>query len=161
MFELGTFIFSILCFLLMFWIVSRFGFKPIAKMLEQRRVHVETQIADAERGRIEAERILAEQQQLLEQARTDAKNLLEAARVRADEQARTIIQEAQAESERVLAEGRALIERERAEALNEVLKKVTGLTVELTTKLLHNHVNAQVQEEMLSEAEKRLGELVC
>lgn len=161
MFELGTFIFSILCFLLMFWIVSRFGFKPIAKMLEQRRVHVETQIADAERGRIEAERILAEQQQLLEQARSDAKNLLEAARVRADEQARTIIQEAQAESERVLAEGRALIERERAEALNEVLKKVTGLTVELTTKLLHNHVNAQVQEEMLSEAEKRLGELVC
>lgn len=148
-------------FLVMFWIVSRFGFKPIAKMLEQRRVHVETQIQEAERGRAEAESILAEQQRLLEQARNDAKNLLEAARVRADEQGRQLIQEAQAEAERILADGRALIERERAEALNEVLTKVAGLTVELTTKLLQNHVTSQVQEEMLSEAEKRLGELVC
>lgn len=161
MFELGTFIFSIVAFLLMFWIVSAVGFKPIAKMLEQRRVHVTSQIEEAEKSREEAERILAEQQRVLEESRKEAKAILEAARVRAEEQARTILQEAQAESARILEDGRALIERERAEAMNEVLSRVANLTVELTTKLLAEHVTAQVQEEMLAKAEKRLGELVC
>lgn len=161
MFEIGTFIFSIIMFVVMFLIVWSVGFKPVAKMLEKRRVHVTTQIDEAERGRAEAERILAEQIRVLEESRTEAKAIMEAARVRAEEQARSIIEEAQAESARELAEGRSLIERERAEAMNEVLTKVANLTVELTTKLLAEHVTAQVQANMLAKAEQRLGELVC
>jgi len=148
-------------FVVMFLIVWSVGFKPVAKMLEKRRVHVTTQIDEAERGRAEAERILAEQIRVLEESRTEAKAIMEAARVRAEEQARSMIEEAQAESARELAEGRSLIERERAEAMNEVLTKVANLTVELTTKLLAEHVTAQVQADMLAKAEQRLGELVC
>lgn len=160
MFEVGTFIMSIIMFLLMFWLVSYFGFKPIANMLEKRRNHVTTQIEEAERGRSEAQEILEEQRRLLEEAKNDARAIVEAARARADEQAQQFIKEAQAESERVLAEGRQLIERERTEALNEVLTKVSNLTVELTTKLLRDHVTDTIQQEMLKEAEQRLGELV-
>lgn len=160
MFEVGTFIFSIIMFLIMFWLVSRFGFKPIQKMLEQRRLHIETQIQEAESGRMEANRILAEQHRLLEDARKEAKNLLDVARARTEEQARKMMQDAQAEAERVLAEGRNLIERERAEAMNEVMTKVANLTVELTTKLLEGHVTAEVNQTLLSEAEQRVGELV-
>jgi F-type H+-transporting ATPase subunit b len=160
-FELGTFVLSIVSFLIVFWIISRVGFKPLGKMLQDRRLYIETQITDAEQGRKEAEGILADQRQLLEQSRQEAKTLLDAARVRADEQAREMIREAQAEAARVLEENRAAIERERTEALNETLTKVAALTVELTTKLLHNHVSEPVHAEMLTEAEKRLGELVC
>lgn len=161
MFELGTFLLSIISFLIVFWIISKVGFKPLAKMLEQRRIHIETQISEAEQGRMQAEKILAEQRQLLEQARHDAKEMMDAARMRADEQARAMIREAQAEAARILEENRAQIERERNEALQAVLDKVAGLSVELTTKLLHNHVSSAVHEEMLAEAEKKLGELVC
>jgi F-type H+-transporting ATPase subunit b len=158
--EPGTLIVSLLAFLITFWIISKVAFKPLASMMEQRRVHIEGQIRDAEEGRAQAERILAEQRQLLDQARHDAKDIMDVARVRAEEQAQGIVQQAQGEAQRLLAEGRSLIERERAEALNGVLEKVAGLTVELTTKLLHNHVSAPVHEEMLGEAQKHLGELV-
>jgi len=159
--QVGTMIVSVVAFLIMFLIIQRFGFKPLGRMLEQRRIHIETEINEAEQGRAQAERLLAEQRQLLEQARNEAKQLLDAARSRADEQARELVQEAQTESARILAEGRQLIERERAEALNEVYTKVAALTVELTTKLLRNHVSQSVHDEMVAEAEKRLGELVC
>ena len=161
MFELGTFVLSIVSFLIVFWIIARFGFRPFAKVLQERRVYIESQINDSETARAEAEKILTEQRQLLEKARQDAKNLLDSARARSDEQAREIIREAQTESARILEEGRALIERERAEALNGVMEQVAALTVELTTKLLRGHVSPAVHEEMLAEAEKRLGELVC
>ncbi|MBX6352106.1 MAG: F0F1 ATP synthase subunit B [Thermoflavifilum sp.] len=161
LFELGTFVVSIITFLILFWLIKHFGFEPLAKMLEQRRVHIETQISEAEKSRAEAEALLAEQRRLLEEARQEAKRLLESAQARADEQARQIVAEAQAEAQRILEEGRQVIERERAEALSAVLDRVSQLTVELAAQLLREHVTPQVHEEMLQEAEKRLGELVC
>jgi len=161
LFEIGTFVFSIVMFLIMFWIVSRFGFKPIAKMLENRRAHVETQITEAEESRAQAERLLNERAQLLEEARQEARYIIESARSRADEQGRQLLVQAQAEAARMLEDNRKQIERERQEALNSVLGTVSDLTVELTTKLLHDHVSAEVHKEMLAEAEKKLGELVC
>jgi F-type H+-transporting ATPase subunit b len=161
LFEFGTFVFSIVMFVIMFWIVSRFGFKPIANMLRQRRQHVEAQINEAEESRAQAERLQNEQQQMLEEARQEAKYLVESARSRADEQGRELIAQAQEEAARLLDENRKQIEQERQEALNSVLDKVSGLTVELTTKLLRDHVTEAVHKDMLAEAEKRLGELVC
>jgi F-type H+-transporting ATPase subunit b len=158
--EPGTLIVSLLAFLITFWIISKVAFKPLANMMEQRRLHIEGQIHAAEEGRTQAEQILAEQRQLLDQSRRDAKEIMEVARVRADEQAQEIVHQAQAEAKRLLDEGRSLIERERAEAMNGVLEKVAALTVELTTKLLRNHVSQPVHEEMLGEAQKHLGELV-
>ncbi|MFB5191024.1 F0F1 ATP synthase subunit B [Alicyclobacillus fastidiosus] len=160
-FQLGTFIFSIVCFLIVFFIIQRFAFKPLANMLEQRRKHVESQITDAEHSREEAAKLLSEQKRLLDEARKEAKNILDAARVRADEQAREIIQKAEDEVSRILEENRAAIARERDEAIAAVTQRVALLTVELTSKLLHEHVTAEVHNEMVAEAEKRLGELVC
>ncbi len=160
-FEPGTLIVSLLGFVLMFLIIKRVAFKPLASMMEQRRTYIERQITEAEGNRNQAEGILAEQRALLEKARGDAQELLDASRVRAENQAKSIIQDAQAEAQRQLDEARKLIERERAEATSEILSQVSAITVELTTKLLRNHVSPVVHEEMLTEAEKRLGELVC
>ncbi|WDL95202.1 F0F1 ATP synthase subunit B [Alicyclobacillus sp. ALC3] len=160
-FEVGTFVVSIITFLILFWLIQRFGFKPLANVMEQRRLHVEKQISDAEEQRTESEKLLHEQRTLLEQARKDAKQLLDAARTRSDEQAREIIAEAQAEAQRLLNEARQMIDRERTEALNAALEKVAGITVELADKLLRGHVTEPVHVEMLAEAEKQLGELVC
>lgn len=161
MFQIGTLIVSLIAFLILFWFIKVFGFGPLAKMLEQRRQHIEQQIHDAEEGRAQAQRLLAEHQKMLDEARREAKDLVESARARADEQARQIVAQAQSEASRLLEENRTLIDRERQEALNAVMDKVSALTVELTTKLLHNHVSETAHEEMLKEAEKKLGELVC
>lgn len=160
-FQVGTFIFSIISFLIVFFFIQRFAFKPLANMMEQRRKHVESQIIDAEKSREEAASLLAEQRKLLEEARKEAKSVLDVARVRADEQAREILQKAEEEAARILEENRAAIIRERDDALAAVTNRVAELSVELTTKLLHNHVSPEVHKEMVDEAEKRLGELVC
>lgn len=161
MFQIGTLVVSLIAFLILFWLIKVYGFEPLAKMLEKRRQHIEQQITEAEEGRAQAERLLAEHRQMLDEARHEAKAMVDSARGRADEQARQIVAEAQAEAARLLEENRSLISRERQEALNGVLEQVSALTVELTTKLLQGHVTEAVHEEMLKEAEKKLGELVC
>ncbi|WP_273367409.1 F0F1 ATP synthase subunit B [Alicyclobacillus herbarius] len=160
-FELGTMIVTLLAFLIMLAIVIRFGFKPLSNMMEQRRQYIERQIREAEEGRAQAERLLAEHRELVEQARQESKQMVDAARARAEEQARQIVAAAEAEAARLLEENRKLIDRERQEALDSVLNQVAGLTVELTARLLRERVTPEVHQKMLKEAEKRLGELVC
>ncbi|MCY0869824.1 MAG: F0F1 ATP synthase subunit B [Firmicutes bacterium] len=160
-FQFGTFLFSIITFLILFWIIAKVGFKPLARMFEQRRLYVETQLGEAEANRAQAEQFLAEQREALEHARKQALDTMEAARKRADEQAREIVAAAQAEATRLLEENRRMIARERDEAMAEVLGRVSDLTVQISEKLLRKHVTQAVHDEMVKEAEKQLGELVC
>lgn len=159
--EPGTLIFSLLGFLIIYWIIWKVAYKPLSKMMEQRRTYIEDQITSAEASSTEAQKLIEEQRALLEQARSDVREMLDSARTRADEQARDIIGKAQEEANRLLEEGRQLIERERKEAAQEVLTQVADLTVQLTTKLLRNHVTEEAQAAIVKEAERELGELVC
>ncbi len=161
MFEFGTFIVSIVTFLILFWIIKTYGFAPLARMLEQRRQLIEGQITEAEQNRLQAEKYLNEQHILLDEARKQAKEIVDAARARADEQAREIVVAAEEEASRHLESNRQLIERERAEAMNQVMSSVSSLTVDLSEKLLHRHADETAHNEMVQEAEKMLGDLAC
>ncbi len=160
MFELGTFIVSIVGFLIVFWIIFHYGYKPFANILEKRREYVEAQITDAEARKVQADSVLAENQKLLEDARRQSKEILENARLRADEHMRSVIEAAEKESRRLLEEAREQIERERKETLDTVLQTASALTVQVAEKLLMNHVTEPVHAELEKEAEERLGELV-
>ena len=160
MFELGTFIVSIVGFLIVFWIIFHFGYKPFATILEKRREYVESQITDAEQRKVQADAVLAENQKLLEDARRQSKEIQENARLRADEQMRSVLEAAEKESRRLLEEAREQIERERKETLDTVLQTASALTVQVAEKLLMNHVTEPVHAELEKEAEERLGELV-
>ena len=160
MFELGTFIVSIVGFLIVFCIIFHFGYKPFANILEKRREYVESQITDAEQRKVQADAVLAENQKLLEDARRQSKEILENARLRADEQMRSVLEAAEKESRRLLEEAREQIERERKETLDTVLQTASALTVQVAEKLLMNHVTEPVHAELEKEAEERLGELV-
>lgn len=161
MFEFGTFVVSIITFLILFLIIRRFGFDPFNNILEKRRQFVIDQLNEAERNRLQTDQYLNDQRQLLENARHQAHELLDAARQRADEQAREIVRLAQEEAQQLLEANRQLIERERAEAMNKVLTAVSSLTVELSEKMLRRHSGEAEHQAMIAEAEAQLGELVC
>ena len=160
MFELGTFVVSIVGFLIVFWIIFHYGYKPFANILDKRRQYVESQITDAEQRKVQADAVLAENQKLLDDARRQSKEFLESARLRADEHMRSVIEAAEKESRRLLEEAREQIERERKETLDTVLQTASALTVQIAEKLLMNHITTAVHEELQQEAEARLGELV-
>lgn len=161
LFEFGTFLVSIISFLIVFLLIRHWAFAPLANMMEKRRLYVESQLSDAENQREQAAKLANDQNELLEASRKQARDMIDHARIRAEEQAREIVEQAQAEAERVLEQGRALVERERQEAVNAVLAQVTSLTVQISEKLLRDHVSEALHDELVKEADARLGELVC
>ncbi len=161
LFEFGTFLVSIISFLIVFLLIRHWAFAPLARMMEKRRLYVEQQLSEAEGQREQAVKLASEQSELLEASRKQARDMIDHARLRAEEQAREILEGAQAEAERIMEQGRELVERERQEAINAVLAQVSSLTVQISEKLLRDHASEALHEELIQEADKRLGELVC
>ena len=74
-FQLSTFTLSIINFLVLMWILYRFLYNPVLKMIDQRRASIEQSMADAERMREEADTLGKQQAGLVaawEQEKTQA-----------------------------------------------------------------------------------------
>src|SRR5206468_9526368 len=77
--RLGLMVWTIVCFGLTFYILKRFSFGPIQKIIDERRDRIRRSIEEAEKARNEARRLLEEHRTLIGQARGQAEqNLSEA-----------------------------------------------------------------------------------
>jgi F-type H+-transporting ATPase subunit b len=92
-------------FLVLFFLLQRFLFKPVRGMLEARAERVRDSMEQAERARRQAEQAEADRQALLAETRREAEQI----RARADEQAKRILADAEtrAKERQQLAETQA------------------------------------------------------
>jgi F-type H+-transporting ATPase subunit b len=68
----GLMIWTIVCFLITLFVLSRYAFGPIQKMIDERRERIRRSIEEAEEARAEARRLLEEHRALVGQARSQA-----------------------------------------------------------------------------------------
>src|SRR5581483_4759700 len=76
----GLMIWTILFFLVVFFVLRKFAFSAIQNMLDARREHIERAISAADEARDEAQKLLEEHKQLIGQARGEAESILAEAR---------------------------------------------------------------------------------
>jgi F-type H+-transporting ATPase subunit b len=156
-FDLGTFLFQILTFLVLLFLVSRFAMKPAAAVMEKRQQHIANEIQTAERNRQEAEALLAEQRRVLDEARIEAKNILDRITKQANDESARIIQEAQATAERLKAEASAEIAREVEKAKAELRDQMTGLSVLLASKIIEKELDENAQKATVDQFLQQVG----
>src|SRR3981189_2362685 len=76
----GLMIWTVVCFFITFFVLKRYAFGPIQKMLDDRREQIRRSIEEAENAREEARRLLEEHRALMNQARSEAEQILAEAR---------------------------------------------------------------------------------
>ncbi len=143
--------FCIVCILL-----QRFAYKPVLKMLEERRQQIAQGQAHAEQIKAELARTEAKRQGVLDQANTQAAKLIDegraaAARVQEQETQKAI---AAAEQIKVRAQEASAQERTRmlAELKSQFGRLVVGTTATVTGKIL----TAEDQQRLAEETAKQL-----
>jgi F-type H+-transporting ATPase subunit b len=131
----GLMIWTVVCFLITHFVLKRFAFGPIQKMLDERREKIRQSIEQAENARIEARRLLEEHRALIGQARGQAEEILADARKVADAQRQRVKEETEADRQRRLEETRRQIEAETHRALTQIRAEVAELTLVATAKV--------------------------
>ena len=151
----GLMIWTIVCFLITLFVLKRYAFGPIQKMIDERRERIRRSLEEAEEARAEARQILEEHRKLIGQARGEAEQILAEARRVADAQRERVKEETEADRQRRLEETRRQIEAETHRALGQIRAEVAELTLvaasKVTGKVLDDSDHRRLIDEAISE----------
>ena len=144
--------FCIVCVLL-----HRFAYKPVLKMLEQRRQQIAQGLADTQKIKDELAKTEAQRQQILLQANTQATKLIEEAHTAAARVQEQETQKAIATAEQIIAKSREAAEQEHARMLAELKRDVGRLVVQTTATVTGKILTAEDQRRVAEETVKQLA----
>ena len=133
--RLGLMVWTIVCFGITFFVLKRFAFGQIQRVIDERRERIRRSIEEAEKARGEARRLLEEHRALIGQARGQAEQILAEARKVAESMARRVKEETEADRQRRREETKRQIEAETQRALEQIRTEVAELTLIATTKV--------------------------
>ena len=148
----GLMIWTIVCFFITFFVLKRYAFGPIQKMLDDRREQIRRSIEEAENSREEARKLLEEHRALMNQARSDAEQILAEARRTAEAMEKRMREETEQERQRRLEETRREIAAETARALEQIRSEVAELTLEATAIVIGKKLDSDRDRELITEA---------
>ena len=100
-----------------------------------------------------------EQQALLNQARTEAKEIIERAKLQKEKEAETNLSDAQERAERMIKEATAEIGREKERALAELRNQVGHLSVILASKMIEKELDEKEQSKLVNQYLNQVGEI--
>jgi F-type H+-transporting ATPase subunit b len=148
----GLMIWTIISFLITLFVLKRYAFGPIQRMIDQRRERIEQAIAEADNAREEARRLLDEHRKLIGQAKSESEEILAEARRVADAQRDRVRRETDEDRARRLDETRRQIDQATVQALGEIRDEVGKLSLLAAEKITRKSLTGADQQRLIDEA---------
>ena len=146
-----TLIGQTITFIIFVWFCMKFIWPPIMNALNERRKTIADGLAAAAQGQRERERGHQEADQLIEQAKSQAQEIISRAEKRGAEVVAEAKQEARTEGERIITAAQGEIEMEANRAKEQLRTHVAQLAVAGAEQILSREVDAKAHEKMLAD----------
>jgi len=145
--SFGLIFWTLLAFLLVFFILKKYAWKPILKSLNEREQGIADSLATAEKVKAEMLQLKGENEALLAKAREERAQLLKEARDTRDKIVNEAKEQAKIEAGKIISDAQAAIEQQKMAALTEVKNQVGNLVVEIAEKILRRELADKGQQE--------------
>jgi F-type H+-transporting ATPase subunit b len=152
----GLMIWTLLCFAITFFVLKRFAFGPVQKIIDERRQRVREAIEEAERARTESRQLLEEHKALRAQARGEAEEILAEARRVGDAMRERTREETEADRQRRLEDTKRQIEAETARALEQIRAEVADLALVAAEKVTAGVLGDKEHRKLIDDAVRDL-----
>ena len=153
-----TFLAQICNLMVQLVIFKKFLLKPIKQVIADRKAKADSEIADAQKLRTEAEAMKAEYEQNLQNARTEANQIVATAQKTATARSEEIVGEARAQAAALKQKAEADIAQERKKAVNEVKDEIGGIAMEIASKVVEREISEKDHKDLIDEFIKNVGE---
>ena len=145
--SFGLIIWTLLAFLIVFFILKKFAWPAIVKGLKDREQSIADSLATAERVKAEMAQLKSENEELLAKAREERAIMLKEARETKEKIINESKEQAKIEASKIMAESQAAIEVQKMAALIDVKNQVGKMVVEVSEKVLRRELgNKEAQE---------------
>ena len=153
-----TFLAQICNLMIQLVIFKKLLLNPVKKVIAERKAKADSQIADATKLRTEAEAMKAEYEQNLQNARTEANQIVAAAQKTAAARSEELLGEARAQAAALKQKAEADIAQERKKAVNEVKDEIGGMAMEIASKVVEREIKEADHQDLIDEFIKNVGE---
>ena len=153
-----TFLAQICNLMIQLVIFKKLLLNPVKKVIAERKAKADSQIADAEKLRTEAEAMKAEYEQNLQNARNEANQIVASAQKTAAARSEELLGEARAQAAALKQKAEADIVQERKKAVNEVKDEIGGMAMEIASKVVEREIKEADHQDLIDEFIKNVGE---
>ena len=150
--DLGLLIWTLLAFLIVFFLLKKFAWPAIIKGLSEREANIANSIASAEKIKLEMAQLKNDNEALLTKAREERAILLKEAKETKDKMINDAKDEAKVQAAKILADAQESINQQKMAALTEIKNQVGNLVIEVSEKVLRRELsNKQDQESYIKQ----------
>ena len=148
----GQMIWTAITFAIAVFVLWRFAFGPLQKVIDERRARIAESLETAEETRAEAARLLAEYRETLASVRAESEEILERSRKAGQSSKDDIVEEARRQAQRTVEQAQEQIERDVRAALQQLKGEIAGLTMAATEQVIGKSLDDADHRRLIDEA---------
>ena len=146
----GLLFWMLLAFLVVFWVLAKYGFPAIINMVDERNKYIDESLRKAHEAQERLANIEKEGESILQEAREKQAQILKEAAQTRDTIVEKAQEKARTEGARLLEDARVAIEQEKKAAIADIRKQVATLSVEIAEKVLRQNLQGnQAQMDLI------------
>lgn len=147
--DFGLLFWMLLAFLVVFFLMAKFGFPVITNMVEERKNFIDESLKSAREANEKLANIKVESEAILNEARKQQATILKEAMATRDQIVSEAREKAQTEGQKLLEEAKAQISVEKENALRDIRSTVAELSVQIAEKVVRRELNTDGEQEKL------------
>lgn len=144
--DFGLLFWMVLSFAILLFILKKFAWKPVLKMIKEREESIAKQLDSAKAAKEQVEQLTAENEKIMRQARAEREEMLREAKATKDKIVAEAQDAAKIEADKIIAAARLEIQAEKDAAMAELSEKVGQLSVEIAEKILRRELSNETKQ---------------
>lgn len=148
---------TLIIFAIVYFVLSKYAFKPITAAVEAREKALEEAIDGAKRDREAAAKLLAEHQAAIEAARGEGQKMISEGRAVAEKMRADMIEQTRKEQQEMLERARREIEGERDKAVAQLRREAVDLALAGASKVIEQNLESEKNRKLVESYLASLG----
>lgn len=154
---LGLLVWMLITFSVLFFVLWKFGWPVMIKMMKDREENIKQSLEAADRAKIEMQQLQCNNELLLKQAQEERDEMLKETKALKEKMLEEAKINAQQEAQRIIMDAREAINYEKLHAMTELKNQIANLSIEIAEDLLkHELSDKQKSNEII---ENRISEI--
>ena len=152
----GLFIWTIITFLVLLGLLTKFAWGPLLKALEERQETIRRSLDDADQAKQDLERLQKESAQIIAEARSEAQSIMVKSRAEAETVRESLKQKAKEEGQALIRSAQRQIELETARAVQQVRHEVVDLSLAVASKLIKKNLTQEDNDALIQDSLRQI-----
>lgn len=149
--ELGQILTQILAFLIMYWVLKRYGWGPLLSILDERQQKIKDEFNEIEDKKKQEQKLIDEYQQKIREIDAEARHKLQESIAQGQKIALEIQSETQEKAKQILTKAEEEASREIHQAKVQLKNDMVKMVIAVTEKVLQQKLDPQTQRKLIED----------